>query len=218
MKIYLSFLFLLLTCSINAQLLINNETTKIHVGSNLTGLYNPHMMLEGFVALTYKPSKFQICMQGGPLVKSFATYTQDLPVSFSEIVQIGNTGGRARLNLNYLMSVKKFVGLQFQYKQINSTMKYWQDMGQIRKISSHYTSRLKYSLCFETGMIRETPKGRYYQVSWNLGMAHLETKVNGRPPNSKDMLLGLLAVDKQQNFIWQAAINVKAGLCVYGRK
>jgi hypothetical protein len=218
MKIKLIVAFLLVIG--NAQAQINKETSTICIGSNLTGFVNPDMFAEGFATLTHEPSKVQLSLQGGPLVLTSGPISIGLPFSTSDIVQTTNSGIRGRFNLNYITGKHNFIGLQYQYKQVNTSHRYWQEYANIRKIDFHEILRRKHSVSLEGGFFTESENGLFFQISCNAGLAYRAVKINDRPiPNSNSIVIvDLFGTDEEPQVVPHAAVNMRVGFRIYGKK
>jgi hypothetical protein len=202
---------------LNAQTLINKDNSQIFVGTNLMSLFPPDMFAEAFATLNYEPSALQISVQGGPLVRSLAPPTFGLPNNLSDVVQTNNGGMRSRLNISTFKNDKFFVGFQYQYKQLNTTHKYWQNYGSIRRIADHDIVKVKHSFSIETGFYKVTESGQFFQISFSAGMAYRNIKVNGEPLVSSTESF-IMPSFEEENLLPQMALIIRTGFCVYGKK
>jgi hypothetical protein len=198
--------------NLSAQYLINKQTSRIHLGTNLTGLLNNDMFAEGFVMLTHLPSKFQICMQGGPLLKTTDPLFEGLPVREDFVIRTNNTGLRSRININFLTAKKYFIGLQYQYKLVNTTHQYLREIGQSKTIVDHNIVKTKQSLSIETGFFTENKAGFFFQVSGSAGLAYQEIRAGG-----SSLLRPTFSDEQNENFLPQIALSIKTGCRIYGR-
>jgi hypothetical protein len=217
MRTILSIAMLAIASNVKAQTIINKENSQIHVGSNLMGFFPPDMFAEAFATLIHQPSNLQVCLQGGPIIQALAAVPTGLRADLSEIVQTNNTGIRVRLNVNRLISNRYYVGLQYQYKDVNTAFKYWKQFGSMKRISDHEIATIKQSISAETGYYKETVDGQFVQLGFSAGLALRDIKVNEEHVQRSNALMATQPFEGDV-ILPQLAVILRVGFCVYGRK